>query len=716
MKIDLHCHTLKVKQGDKETRNVDKIKFKNVMTSNSVDICAITNHNKFDKGQFLEFVNYCNGEVKIWPGVELDVNVNGERGHMLFISNPDDVDKFDSKISEIIGKEDVDSFCIDYKILIDQINDMDVILIAHYLLLKKEGFSDKSITLIKQCLNDKIPFLLEPSSLKSVGIMYAHDLEGFIGSDVQDWDNYPSTKVPTLKMNVKDYRTFKLLLKKDSMAIDTFLNQKTKQQITVTPFTEDNDFTSIELPIYNDVNVIFGGKGTGKSKILKAIYEYFVKKGFSNSMSYYKATDNNSVYKEMTELSIEESMFENLEISDLKTDFEAIKNWNRSSVVPTSLFYKGFKSLKAKGKISKFGFFKASYSYIDNTDEYDNIKKDYDKIIILEEKKNSIKLSNYLSEDESEDFNMLVKKLKNSSFVKMKKSWIDNKSKYLLDRTIKIMQQIGKIKTGEQAIPPSTGISEFYSNLLSLYSPVKNIYNSFEIAHKTEDERLGFIPEKGDVFLRKEFYINPEEKLEFSDVGLKYCKNKMKNTDLKKMKNTLNKIKNNLFNKDCSPDLGTLINDYFSKAESLKDCFSFRCFTIVKDNNDVKKYEPSDGEKSMLQIHNSLISNDKEIFILDEPELSVGHNYINSVVVPRIKELALLDKIIIISTHDSNIAVRTLPINSIYREYKKTYIGNLFIDELVGDDGSKYKWTDKSLEYLEGGLEAFLERGDSYGV
>lgn len=716
MKIDLHCHTLKVKQGDKETRNVDKTKFKQVMTSNCVDICAITNHNKFDKKQYLEFVNYCNNEVNIWPGVELDVNVNGEKGHILFISNPDDVDVFDLRISEIIGNENVDTFCIDYDKLINRINDLDLILIAHYLLLKKEGFSDKSISLIKELLDDKIPFLLEPSNLKSVGIMYAHDLDGFIGSDVQDWDNYPASKVPSLKMRVKDYRTFKLLLKKDNMVIDTFLNQKAKQLITIKPFTEDNDFTNVEVPIYNDVNVIFGGKGTGKSKILKAIKEYFENKGLSNSLSYYKATENNALYKEMTELPIEESMFEKLELDDLKTNFQSIKNWNKATIVPTSLFYKGVKSLKVKGKITKFGFFKASYSYIENTDDYDNLKKDYENIKEIESKKNSIKVSEYLTLEESKDLNALVKKLKDTSFMKMKSAWIDNKAKFLLDKTIKIMQQIGKIKTGEQAVPASTGISEFYSNLLGLYTPVKSIYNSLCVEHKIDDERLGYIPEKGNVYLRKEYYINPDEELEFEDVGLKYCKNKMKKTDLKNMKNTLNKIKKNLFKKDCSLDLGTLINTYFQKADSLKDCFSFRCFTIIKENGEIKKYDPSDGEKSMLQIHNSLISNEKSIFILDEPELSVGHNYINSVVVPRIKELALLDKIVIISTHDSNIAVRTLPINSIYREYKKTFIGNLFIDELISEDGTKCKWTDKSLEYLEGGIEAFLERGDSYGV
>ena len=54
---------------------------------------------------------------------------------------------------------------------------------------------------------------------------------------------------------------------------------------------------------------------------------------------------------------------------------------------------------------------------------------------------------------------------------------------------------------------------------------------------------------------------------------------------------------------------------------------------------------------------------------------------------------------------------------TIYREYKKTYIGNLFIDELVEiKNNNKVKWTEKSMTYLEGGDFAFKERGNSYGI
>lgn len=48
MKIDLHCHTLKAKKGDGETRNIDAKQFRTIMNNNNVKIAAITNHNIFD--------------------------------------------------------------------------------------------------------------------------------------------------------------------------------------------------------------------------------------------------------------------------------------------------------------------------------------------------------------------------------------------------------------------------------------------------------------------------------------------------------------------------------------------------------------------------------------------------------------------------------------------------------------------------------------------
>ena len=52
MRIDLHCHTKKVKTGDAYTRNVTKDKFFQKIIEAEVKIVAITNHNQFDYEQY----------------------------------------------------------------------------------------------------------------------------------------------------------------------------------------------------------------------------------------------------------------------------------------------------------------------------------------------------------------------------------------------------------------------------------------------------------------------------------------------------------------------------------------------------------------------------------------------------------------------------------------------------------------------------------------
>lgn len=54
MKIDLHCHTKKIKKGDPITRNVSSDVFSEKIQNADVKIVAITNHNAFDLQQYNE--------------------------------------------------------------------------------------------------------------------------------------------------------------------------------------------------------------------------------------------------------------------------------------------------------------------------------------------------------------------------------------------------------------------------------------------------------------------------------------------------------------------------------------------------------------------------------------------------------------------------------------------------------------------------------------
>lgn len=75
----------------------------------------------------------------------------------------------------------------------------------------------------------------------------------------------------------------------------------------------------------------------------------------------------------------------------------------------------------------------------------------------------------------------------------------------------------------------------------------------------------------------------------------------------------------------------------------------------------------------------------------------------------------------IVVTHNANIAVRTFPYTSVLKTYSdgvyETYVGNPFVNELISLSDSKHvlNWKTESLKILEGGEEAFEERGEIYG-
>ena len=65
MKIDIHTHTKKVKQGDPESRNIDATKFTDIINKTDVKILAITNHNHFDNQQYIQLKNGVDGTCQI---------------------------------------------------------------------------------------------------------------------------------------------------------------------------------------------------------------------------------------------------------------------------------------------------------------------------------------------------------------------------------------------------------------------------------------------------------------------------------------------------------------------------------------------------------------------------------------------------------------------------------------------------------------------------
>ena len=131
------------------------------------------------------------------------------------------------------------------------------------------------------------------------------------------------------------------------------------------------------------------------------------------------------------------------------------------------------------------------------------------------------------------------------------------------------------------------------------------------------------------------------------------------------------------------------------------------------------EYKPSNGEKGILLLQ-QVLSKEADAYFLDEPELGMGNSYIDTNIRPIIIELGKRHKVVVIATHNANIAVRTLPYTSIFRVHENgvytTYVGNPFNDQLVNIENQKdvRSWSFESMHTLEGGEEAFYERKAIY--
>ena len=68
MRIDLHCHTKKTKNGDGKQRNVTPELFKEKIELADIKIVAITNHNVFDYSQYKILKETVCDSCQVWPG------------------------------------------------------------------------------------------------------------------------------------------------------------------------------------------------------------------------------------------------------------------------------------------------------------------------------------------------------------------------------------------------------------------------------------------------------------------------------------------------------------------------------------------------------------------------------------------------------------------------------------------------------------------------
>nr|VFK15732.1 MAG: hypothetical protein BECKLFY1418C_GA0070996_101737 [Candidatus Kentron sp. LFY] len=288
MKIDIHTHTKKCKSGDAPTREISPENFCQTILSTEVGIIAITNHNVFDLDQYTAIETGLGKDAQVWPGIEIDIHENGSRGHLLVIVSPTLAKGFSKAVDAFTKGSSPNSFTATIDQVLEKFDSFKPLYVAHYK-QKKPNLSDNAIERLLSKTENPGRVIKEVSNSISAGIYISHGHPSIYGSDIQDWAKYEefSRELPDLRLPVESFEHFCLLLAKDPTTINTVLDKKTSEFLELRSF---DDNSMLKIKAFNDINVIFGPKGTGKTCILKAIARYYTKKG-TDARVYESASD-----------------------------------------------------------------------------------------------------------------------------------------------------------------------------------------------------------------------------------------------------------------------------------------------------------------------------------------------------------------------------------------------------------------------------------------
>ena len=705
MRIDLHCHTKKVKTGDAYTRNVTKDKFFQKVIEAEVKIIAITNHNQFDYMQYKEFKDVTEGYCDIWPGVELDIigkadqKGNCKRGHLIVIANPKNVELFNTQVQELVNDEDVNTFQIGVKKVYETLGKCDCIYIPHF--HKEPKLSDEDIQELGELLPDSSRLFKETSDYRSLGVFSNFDYSVIIGSDVQDWNKYETSKFADIRLPVQTFEQFCLLAKKDVQIIDTLLNQKRKKEIPVSPYKKVN----FKLHFYEDINIIFGQKGTGKTEILESLKKYYIENGIA--MESYKGNEKDSDFSKMLKVNDIIATPDKLQLDSMRQQFIDVYNWKEE--LPTS-FEKYISWMETKDNNKNKGRMKITECvHIEEGVRDRKLESDYKYLKEFTESTfEKIDIEKYLDEQERTTLMLLLGKLcENINDAKMQK-WNSDKSIKLTNWSIDKIKAIADKCSDTISKPSSVGFYDFAMGRFKLFENVEEICSTFSVEDKVEKEYLGNLEEKGDIYIQTRYrMLTKESRTDEFKQGI---------TVLRNCKLVIDGIKKAVLAENISEEVSKFQEFY---DDGIKDIGAFIGVSKETALENGEIYRPSNGERGILLMQ-KLLDSESDVYILDEPELGMGNSYITSNILPKLTDLAKRRKTVIIATHNANIAVGTLPYISILRTHEngiyKTYVGNPFYDELrnIDDETDTKNWTQESMHTLEGGKTAFYDRKDIY--
>lgn len=705
MRIDLHVHTQKCKKGDGPKRTISPDDLVGKLAEQDVRICSITNHNKIDIAEYNK-VSSLDPNLVIFPGIELDLDFHGERRHTVLVCNPKRLDVFSEAFDNEQGRN-YDTYSLDYAEFVIKVKTFahdDIIVIPHFM-DKERGFTIEEKDELFKDLEGYV-VILETSKLRSMGVVNDHsDHLSLIGSDVKDWGLYSKEALPELKFGIDSFEKFFELANDAKNFVKNALEGASRSNIKVGD--------DAKVAIFDDINVIFGEKGSGKTILLKEhIYPHFCDAG--KKVFLHEGKEYAKLYREMIQshedaVEIDRDMYDTI-----IGGFNRIISYSEPNQQDFIKKYIEYKQDTTKNKKSK-RILKSSSTFSNNT----TITVEF----IVQEATTRIRKI-----DDVAKINAAVRKAPTSQADKLSLDQQLHKLKLeiqqravkrhkelfaaeLTESFLEALKESLRKKAQKKSKPNNIGFSKLVAQRASRLESNTSITSSLADIQTSQIKHIGHLPVKGPVSYETSVLTLTERDMYKKDSIFDKSKIVLNRGLIKKL---------NHFSIKSFKD----INQYFDsiekaiKGEDFAEDVVKKTSTIkIKDNDN---YIPSEGEKAILSISGLLESYAYECYLFDEVENGLGHKYISEYLIPRLKELRSKGKTVVLSTHNANIAINTLPSQVVYCNYPSAnnyFVGNMYANELVGIvNGESLVWEDEAVLHLEGNKEMFNRRKNIYGL
>jgi energy-coupling factor transporter ATP-binding protein EcfA2 len=620
------------------------------------------------------------------------------------IASPLETKSFSEDIHKLLNGSKPDGFLCCFDDVWAVLGTKPVIFIPHCH-DKRPCVSERDIEHIQEITNDDWRVFYEPSSFTTVGIWTSHGRSMMLGSDVQDWDNYESSSFSSLRLPVSTFEQFCLLAQRDRVVIKTLLDQRNPNRVVVHPHIDVN----VGIPVYEDINVLFGQKGTGKTEIVKSLKTHY--EGIGQSIVYYSGSSKAPQFDKLldtSEMNRDPLIFGRYACSE---DIALIASWADVLPTPMKKYLDWGVTRSNNQKKEKLRITECSNIPEHSNAQYMIAKEDIRIIKEFSDTAEARNFKKYISNEQSHDFSEILNTMYNSARNIALDEYVKHQAVILANKSLDSLKRSADKKSNTQSKPGSTGFQGFVKKRMELARALLRIKQNMSHGEHNEIAYLGILEDKGELsILSKYRYLCKESKTSEFNVGINQLK-----TVAPKLSDAYEKV----FTPDLSMSLISLTESLATAG--IGDLTSFIGLSrYVVFTNNLEPYNPSDGEKGVLLLEKKL-REDADCYLIDEPELGMSNLYIDSVIRPLLQDLARARKTVVIATHNANLAVRTLPYSSIYREHVsgadfRTYTGNPFTNSLLDvDDATNEKsWSECSMSTLEGGRDAFYDRKTIY--